>query len=171
METNKVKRCYKCGRVLPIEQFYKNRSMPDGLQTACKDCIKERDKERSNRRKATKIEKFTSRELMEELARVFSDMYKDHKEWLILYQQCFIAYREYMKGNESAFCVCCFYDTEASRFTPSFLDSSFCRQHARRLFTKNLAHYPQFAEYGKSDINYYYVNGELLKYKDGKRII
>lgn len=69
METNKVKRCYKCGRVLPIEQFYKNRSMPDGLQTACKDCIKERDKERQNRRKATKIEKFTSRELMEELAR------------------------------------------------------------------------------------------------------
>lgn len=98
-------------------------------------------------------------------------MYKDHKDWLRLYQQCFIAYREYMKGNESAFSICCFYDTEASRLTPSFLDSSFCRQHSRRLFTKNPAHYPQFAEYGKSDINYYYVNGELLKYKDGKRII
>lgn len=97
-------------------------------------------------------------------------MYKDHKDWLRLYQQCFIAYREYMRGNESAFRLCCFYDVEASKLTPSFLTPEFCLQHCRRLFTKNPEHYPQFAEYGKSEVNFYFVNGELLKYKNGKRI-
>lgn len=97
-------------------------------------------------------------------------MYKDHKEWLRLYQQCLIAYREYMKGNESAFRLCCFYDLEASKLTPNPLTDEFCDQHKRRLYSKNPEHYPQFAKYGKSDVNFYYVDGELLKYKNGKRI-
>lgn len=97
-------------------------------------------------------------------------MYKDHKEWLRLYQKCFIAYREYMKGNEGAFRLCCFYDTEANRLTPEFLDESFCKQHSRRLYTKNPEHYKQFAQYGKSEENWYYVNGEIVKYINGKRI-
>lgn len=30
--------------------------------------------------------------------------------------------------------------------------------------------YPQFEKYGTSEINWYFEDGELLKYKDGKRI-
>lgn len=54
--------------------------------------------------------------------------------------------------------------------TPSFLTQEFCDQHKRRLYTKAQELYPQFAKYGKSDVNYYFVDGELLKYKNGKRI-
>lgn len=57
-------------------------------------------------------------------------MYKDHKEWLKLYRECFIAYREYMKGNEKTFFrLCCFYDLKASKLTPPFLTEDFCNQH------------------------------------------
>lgn len=34
----KMKRCSHCGRDLPIEQFHKNRSSKDGLQSECKYC-------------------------------------------------------------------------------------------------------------------------------------
>lgn len=46
-----MKKCQKCGRELPETEFYKNRAQKDGLQTYCKDCIKERDKLRSLNRK------------------------------------------------------------------------------------------------------------------------
>lgn len=35
MET---KKCSKCGRELPVSEFWKNASTEDGLQTYCKDC-------------------------------------------------------------------------------------------------------------------------------------
>lgn len=34
----KMKRCYKCGRVLPVTQFYKNKSKKDGYGDICKEC-------------------------------------------------------------------------------------------------------------------------------------
>lgn len=70
MET---KRCYKCGRTLPVTEFYKNRAMKDGLQTYCKDCTKERfdakaEKE-EKKMKTLRLFQFTPREIMEELSR------------------------------------------------------------------------------------------------------
>lgn len=35
MET---KKCPKCGRELPVSEFWKNASTEDGLQTYCKEC-------------------------------------------------------------------------------------------------------------------------------------
>jgi len=35
------KRCYKCGKVKPVTEFYKNASRPDGYQQQCKKCHKE----------------------------------------------------------------------------------------------------------------------------------
>ena len=55
-------------------------------------------------------------------------------------------------------------------FRPTFLTDSFCDQHKRRLYTKAPELYPQFASYGKSDENWYFVDGEIVKYVNGKRI-
>ena len=32
------KKCSKCGRELPVSEFWKNASTEDGLQTYCKEC-------------------------------------------------------------------------------------------------------------------------------------
>lgn len=92
-------------------------------------------------------------------------MYKKHKEWLYDYMCCMDCYLkglyEYAK----------YWSDEADKIRPSFLDwDELIIQHRKRLYSKSPDKYPQFAQYGTSDINYYVVNGELLKYKDGKRI-
>ena len=58
----------------------------------------------------------------------------------------------------------------ADRYRPPFLTYDFCDQHKRRLYTKAPELYPQFASYGKSDENWYFVDGEIVKYINGKRI-
>lgn len=103
-------------------------------------------------------------------------MYAPYKEWLQFYLKIFECYRNYKKSkkgtseeemwiNEASLL-----NIEASLYTPPFIDEQMQIQHRKRLFTKSPDKYPQFAQYGTSDINYYVVNGELLKYKDGKRI-
>lgn len=42
-----VKRCSKCKEEKDKEEFYVNNSMPDGLQSYCKDCVKASTHERS----------------------------------------------------------------------------------------------------------------------------
>ena len=37
-ETKKTKKCSKCGRILPIDNFSNNNSAKDGLQSYCKEC-------------------------------------------------------------------------------------------------------------------------------------
>lgn len=102
-------------------------------------------------------------------------MYKEHKEWLELYLKCFEAYRDSRKKEKLIDGVEIYYaayllSKAAYKIRPPFLTQEFCDQHKRRLYTKSPELYPQFAQYGKSDVNYYFVGGELLKYKDGKRI-
>ena len=81
METQgliKTKKCTGCGRELPVTEFYVRSNAPDGLQSWCKECFREADKQRS--RKATRkresggacsdeLKMYTARQLMEELAK------------------------------------------------------------------------------------------------------
>ena len=53
---------------------------------------------------------------------------------------------------------------------PDFLTAALCDQHKRRLYTKAPDLYPWFVAYGKSEENWYVVNGEILKYINGKQV-
>ena len=71
----KTKTCTKCGRELPISEFYARTGAKDGLQTICKDCHNAKSKESIARRKAkqekpktTTKPKDTIKELTEEVA-------------------------------------------------------------------------------------------------------
>ncbi len=44
-----TKRCWDCGRTLPVGEFCGNRSMKDGLQTQCKACQKKYREDNRNR--------------------------------------------------------------------------------------------------------------------------
>ncbi len=101
-------------------------------------------------------------------------MYKPYAPWLTLYKCILEAVREWAKGKlgseEDAEKILLHLAELADKIRPPFLTEEFCNQHKRRLFTKAPDLYPQFAEYGTSEINWYYVDGKLLKYKDGKQI-
>lgn len=91
-------------------------------------------------------------------------MYKPHNKWLLCYRACIIRY------IEGAYDLAEMWSRRADAIRPPFLTSDFCDQHKRRLYTKAPELYPQFAEYGKSDENWYFVDGEIVKYINGKRI-
>lgn len=52
MET---KVCKKCGRELPVEEFYKTPGYKDGLDSVCKECRKDRMKENYKARKSENV--------------------------------------------------------------------------------------------------------------------
>ena len=60
MET---KKCFKCGRVLPISEFYKHPQMADGHLNKCKDCTKSDTHNNyvDNRKKEDYVEKERAR--------------------------------------------------------------------------------------------------------------
>lgn len=74
MET---KICKKCGKELPVDKFYKNKSQKDGLGYYCKDCVNAYKSSKKPMQmgggKLTKVftnpdlAKFKPRELIEEL--------------------------------------------------------------------------------------------------------
>lgn len=75
MET---KICKKCGKELPVDKFYKNKSQKDGFGYYCKDCLNAyKSSKKANAKggggKLTKVftnpdlAKFKPRELIEEL--------------------------------------------------------------------------------------------------------
>lgn len=98
-------------------------------------------------------------------------MYEEHRSWLCYYLNCLKCYRGHIKtGSHFYLKLSVRWSKKADSIRPPFLTEEFCNQHKRMLFTKAPDLYPQFAEYGTSEVNWYCVDGEILKYRDGKRI-
>lgn len=91
-------------------------------------------------------------------------MYAPYREWLFRYKECF---NEWLSGNTVK---AKWWSNHANLLRPPFMTDEFCDQHKRRLFTKAPELYPQFCPYGESDENWYFVDGELVKYVGGKKI-
>lgn len=91
-------------------------------------------------------------------------MYAGHEKWLRCYTECLYFYkRRDMLMSLMAESAC-------GLISPPFLTTDFCDQHKRRLYTKSPDRYPQFAPLGTSETNWYYVDGQLKKYENGKQI-
>lgn len=90
-------------------------------------------------------------------------MYRDYAKWLRFYRATLVNYpHNFIAAYE--------FSRKADKIRPPFLTDAFCDQHKRRLYTKAPEHYPQFADYGESDENWYVVDGVLLKYINGKQV-
>lgn len=92
-------------------------------------------------------------------------MYFNNPTWLWYYRETLESYTMgllTLAKQYSSQCDC--------YFRPSFLTQDLCNQHKRRLYTKARELYPQFAEFGTSEENWYFVDGRIIKYKDGKQI-
>ena len=88
----------------------------------------------------------------------------NHTQWLRFYNATLLAYKDY------DYELIDMMNEEALKLTPSFFNQEFFNQHKRRLYTKDPVHYAQFAEYGTSEDNWYFVDGEMRIYRNGKRI-
>lgn len=102
-------------------------------------------------------------------------MYKEHKEWLECYMNTFLAYKRFMNSTSKHEFVANYgqsliWNDCANNVRPSFITNELCDQHKRRLFSKSPELYPQFASYGTSEEDWYYVSGQIVKYVNGKRI-
>lgn len=97
-------------------------------------------------------------------------MYKNHIEWIKLYQRCLSYYRDYLKHNDGdELLMSITFSNEADKIKPPFLCQELYDNFRKRLYTKNPEYYSDFAEYGKTEANYYFVDGNWLKYENGKK--
>lgn len=92
-------------------------------------------------------------------------MYRPYKAWLLFYYTTLICY-----ANKSINAENILTKEEEESIRPPFLTDEFCNQHKRRLYTKDPEHYKEFQKYGKSDENWYFVDGQIVKYVNGKKI-
>lgn len=90
--------------------------------------------------------------------------YRGREEWLRAYKTCL---EWYVRGDEGK---ALWASNLADYWRPMFHTEQYFSNMKARLFTKNPQHYAQFAEYGTSDYNLYYVDGSWRKYVNGKRI-
>lgn len=90
--------------------------------------------------------------------------YRGREEWLRAYKTCL---EWYVSGDEAK---ALWASNMADYWRPMFHTQEYFDNMKARLYTKNPQHYAQFAEYGMSEENHYFVDGEWRKYVNGKRI-
>ena len=88
--------------------------------------------------------------------------YKAYKDWLKIYT---FALEEYRNGN---------YDTAElvsdAVMAPEFQTEEFFNNMKKRLYTKDKNHYKQWEYLGETQENWYFVDGVMRRYVNGKRI-
>ena len=90
--------------------------------------------------------------------------YKKFQYWLILYRTVI----EYI--NMDMFEHAENISLVADLYRPPFHTEEYFTQMKRRLYQKNEKHYQQWSHLGKSLDNWYYIDGEFVKYRNGKKI-
>ena len=91
--------------------------------------------------------------------------YKNHFHWLYYYNLCFFWYSRGDKPMAKKM------SEQAMAFKPNFHIEEYFNQMKRRLFEKDEEYYKQWSYLGKSLDNWYFVDGEWVKYRNGKKII
>ena len=93
-----TKICSKCGRELPLDSFYKNKSKKYGVEGECKDCSKARVKEyyEQNKEKISIRTKEYQEKNKEQIKLDKKEYYEKNKEKLSLQK------KEYYKTNKEA---------------------------------------------------------------------
>ena len=91
--------------------------------------------------------------------------YKNHFHWLYYYNLCLFWYSRGDKPMAKKM------SDKAMAFKPNFHTEEYFNQMKRRLFEKDEEYYKQWSYIGKSLDNWYFVDGEWVKYRKGKKII
>ena len=91
--------------------------------------------------------------------------YKNHFHWLYYYNLCLFWYSRGDKPMAKKM------SDKAMAFKPNFHTEEYFNQMKRRLFEKDEEYYKQWSYLGKSLDNWYFVDGEWVKYRKGKKII
>lgn len=92
-------------------------------------------------------------------------MYKDYLEWVTLYRDCLVAYKN--KNYD----LCHQLSEKAEAIKPSFLCEELYINFKKRLYTKDPNYYSKWKDLGTTEANYYFVDNHWLKYENGKKEI
>lgn len=102
--------------------------------------------------------------------------YRGHEASLMSYRDCLRYYYKatYTKNTVYGCAVdyddCVLSNRYCNLMTPPFFTKEYFDQMKRRLYTKDPEHYKQWEYLGKSNENWYFVDGVWRKYVNGKRI-
>ena len=92
-------------------------------------------------------------------------MYKDHIDWVKKYKDCLLAYKN------KDYKLCLQLSQEAELIQPDFICEDLYINSKRRLYAKDPEFYKRWSHLGKTEANYYYVDGNWWKYENGKKEI
>ena len=90
--------------------------------------------------------------------------YRGYEKWLEIYKGILMSY------EKCEFGTAILSNMYADNYRPDWHTQEYYDQMKRRLYTKDPEHYKQWAHLGKSDENWYFVDGERRKYVNGKRV-
>lgn len=90
--------------------------------------------------------------------------YRGYEKWLKIYKGILMSY------EKCEFGTAILSNMYADNYRPDWHTQEYYDQMKRRLFEKDEEHYKQWSHLGKSDENWYFVDGSWRKYVNGKRL-
>lgn len=90
--------------------------------------------------------------------------YRGYEKWLEIYKGILMSY------EKCEFGTAILSNMYADNYRPDWHTQAYYDQMKRRLYTKDPEHYKQWAHFGTSEENWYFVDGSWRKYVNAKRI-